>query len=30
VTAGEHFDQGCVFLNDDGTDAEPFGVEVTE
>jgi hypothetical protein len=24
------FDSGCVFLNDDGTDAEPFGVEATQ
>jgi hypothetical protein len=24
--AAEHFDHGCVFLNDDGTAAEPFGV----
>ena len=24
------FEQGAVFLNDDGTDSEPFGVEVSE
>jgi len=30
VVASEHFDRGVVFLNDDGTDAEPFGVLITE
>jgi hypothetical protein len=28
--AKQQFDDGCVFLNDDGTDAEPFGVLITE
>jgi hypothetical protein len=28
--AGQKFDRGAVFLNDDGTDAEPFGVEVKQ
>jgi hypothetical protein len=30
VHASALFEQGAVFLNDDGTDAEPFGVEVSE
>lgn len=29
AVAEKQFMQGFVFLNDDGTDAEPFGVEVT-
>jgi hypothetical protein len=28
--AAEHFDHGVLFMNDDGTDAEPFGVLITE
>ena len=28
--ASDFLEHGYVFLNDDGTDAEPFGVEVTE
>ena len=28
--ADARFKNRCVFLNDDGTDAEPFGVEVTQ
>ena len=28
--ADARFKNGCVFLNDDGTDAEPFGVEVEQ
>jgi hypothetical protein len=28
--ADARFKNGCIFLNDDGTDAEPFGVLVTE
>ena len=30
VHANSLFEQGAVFLNDDGTDAEPFGMEVSE
>ena len=26
--AGQRFDRGAVFLDEDGTDAEPFGVEI--